>query len=102
MRETLRHGGRVFVVGHIRPLRRRQHPIQMPQAPNSPFGWSTGPYQEAWTQELCYELQADATEMHRLPVEVRQPVSSLESAQVYQSLVANRLGSRLDSLKSKK
>lgn len=88
IRETLRHGGRVFVLGQIRSLRRGQHPVQVPPAPNSPFGWSMRPYREAWAQELSYELQADATEMHRLRVDVAQPVNSLESAELYQALAA--------------
>jgi hypothetical protein len=101
IRETLRHGGRVFVVGDIQLLRRGQRPVRLPQAPKSPSGWSMGPYQEAWTQQLCYELQTDA-EVHRMSVEVRQPVNQFESPQLYQALVANPLGSGLNLLKGKK
>jgi hypothetical protein len=83
IRQTLRDGGRVFILGQMEFLREGERPVELPTAPNSVYGWYEGAYDWAWKQQLSFELQSQQARIRRLPFEIRQPISPYETCQVY-------------------
>jgi hypothetical protein len=77
MRRTLREGGRVWVVGHLKlpPDRSRQG---LPPAPHSRWGWRDGPYTTAWTRQLTAFLESNAARRKRIPDHFAGKVSGME------------------------
>lgn len=76
MRRTLREGGRVWVVGHLK-LPPDWSPKWPPPAPHSRWGWQDGPYTTAWTRQLSLFLETNATRK-RIPDHFAGKVSGME------------------------
>jgi hypothetical protein len=83
IRQTLRDGGRVFILGQMEFLREGERPVELPPAPNSVYGWYEGAYDWAWKQQLSFELQSQRARIRPLPFETRQPISPFETCQVH-------------------
>jgi hypothetical protein len=57
---TLKAGNRVWLVGGLEYPPPGQKPAPLPAAPNGPNGWENGPYQELWSVEAGWFVQAHA------------------------------------------
>ncbi len=57
LESTLRHGGRVYLVGCAHWLREGERPVVLPPAPRSQYGWDFLPYIIGWSQQIAEYLQ---------------------------------------------
>ena len=64
---TLRNGGRVYLVGGAHFLEKNDQPLVLPPAPNSQYGWSLLPYIVAWSQQIADLVQAHARTAAAVP-----------------------------------
>lgn len=80
-KETLRQGNRVWTVrikGYpIWPP--NVPPVQLPPAPDSPYGWNSGIYLQAWRSQLDAFLWQNAISIADLPLQNTGAVSKLET-----------------------
>jgi hypothetical protein len=78
---TLRSGNRVWIVGQIHmPPPDANAPGNPPPAPNRRFGWSDGPYFNAWGAQLGYLLEHHFTNAIQLvnPLTNSPPINPME------------------------
>lgn len=83
IRETLRRGGRVFVMGNVTMPQKGDIVLEMPVAPSSQYGWGYEAYRTLWTQKIGLELLAHSKEIRLLPINNQQPVNRYEDSQLY-------------------
>ena len=65
--KTLRHNGRIYLVGGAKLLEENERAIVLPPAPRSQYGWNYLPYVVAWSQQLGEFLQAHVQHSEELP-----------------------------------
>lgn len=83
IRLTLHQGHRVWLV--------RQHPLwpadqpprQLPPAPQSPFGWDSEAYNEAWLSQLDVFLREQAASISRVDPPLSGAVIDYEDTRIY-------------------
>ena len=82
---ALQTGHRVWLVGGLPPPDASGAPPSLPPAPQSSFGWQSGPYLEAWGKQAAYALGSHAQRSESVPVSPPQGshVSLYESVPVY-------------------
>jgi hypothetical protein len=78
MTKTLQNGHRVWLVGGLNFLREGETPRMLPPAPNSPYGWSEGMYQIAWSEESAFTLQTHGQTLEQIRIPIGTPVNKLE------------------------
>jgi hypothetical protein len=62
--ETLRNGGRVWLVGNFQFLKEGTAFVKLPPAPHSPYGWYLPPYERYWSQATAAFVQHNAQQLH--------------------------------------
>ena len=80
--ETLKSGGRVWLVGHIRSPAGGALPPSLPPAPQSSYGWSSGPYIQVWEQQVAHFMMSHGREIRTIPPLTDKPVNGYENAYV--------------------
>jgi hypothetical protein len=78
MTKTLQNGHRVWLVGGLNFLRQGEAPRILPPAPNSPYGWSEGMYQTAWSEEAAFTLQTHGQALEQIRIPIGTPVNKYE------------------------
>ncbi len=78
MTRTLQNGHRVWLVGGLNFLRPGETPRMLPPAPNSPYGWSEGMYQTAWSEESAFTLQTHGQTLEQIWMPIDTPVNRFE------------------------
>ena len=76
--KTLQNGHRVLVVGRLDFLHPGESPLHLPPAPNSPYGWSEGAYQIAWSQQVASIFQAYGKTIEEITILMDNPVNLFE------------------------
>jgi hypothetical protein len=77
--DTLKTGGRVWLVGGL-PFAKREKPvIELPPAPNSPVGWDHDAYSIVWAMHAAALLQARAEKVARVDLALDGPVNKFEN-----------------------
>lgn len=79
MTETLQNGRRLWVVGHLSAPHPGEVPPDLPPAPDSPYGWSEGAYQHAWSKMAAFTIQNYGRTFERISIPVDHPVSKFEN-----------------------
>jgi hypothetical protein len=64
---TLRHGGRVYLVGGVQLVGENERALVLPPAPRSQYGWNYLPYVIAWSQQIGEFLQAHVQASREVP-----------------------------------
>jgi len=64
---TLRKGGRIYLVGCAHWLQEGEHPVVLPPAPQSHYGWNFLPYLIEWSEEIAEFLLAHVQTGATLP-----------------------------------
>jgi hypothetical protein len=82
IRQTLKSGHRVWIIGWMQFLRPGETPGALPPAPQAPSGWLLAPYQELWTRQVAYLLQSHAVKVGQVPVPAPGPVLHYEDVQL--------------------
>jgi hypothetical protein len=80
--QTLRSGGRVWLVGGAQLLNPGETPHWLPPAPNSEFGWNNDVYKKSWSQELGAFLQQHVLAANMLP-DPTVPINEVENDPVW-------------------
>ena len=82
MEETLRTGGRIWLVGRLPTLKEGEVPGELPPAPHSPYGWNADAYTTIWHRNAAYTLKRRATSVEAIDVPLPWPVQHLELVSV--------------------
>jgi hypothetical protein len=77
--ETLRSGGRIWVMGRDLLIEPDKIPPAPPAPPNGPLGWNHGPYSYYWSRRLGAFLLAHANHVSRISVDPGRPVNPFET-----------------------
>jgi hypothetical protein len=82
--DTLRAGGRVWLVGSFKPffVSPGERPQILPPAPGAPSGWSDLPYANAWATQTGYFVQTTARTWRVVPVNDDATVQPVERVAV--------------------
>ncbi len=80
--KTLQSGNRVWVVGDIYFPQTETAVPSLPPAPNSPWGWFEGPYEQAWTLQVNAFLLTHGLHSQFVRIPVDDPVSEFENSQL--------------------
>jgi hypothetical protein len=77
--ETLRNGGRLWLVGNFQFLKAGESFVKLPPAPHSPYGWYLPPYERYWSQATAAFIQQNAehVQLARAPDEAVNPYENL-------------------------
>jgi hypothetical protein len=77
--ETLRNGGRLWLVGNFQFLKAGESFVKLPPAPHSPYGWYLPPYERYWSQASAAFIQQNAehVQLARAPDEAVNPYENL-------------------------
>jgi hypothetical protein len=80
----LQTGGRVWIVGSLGDLYEPGMPLELPPAPESPFGWNEGVYETVWEGRLIEVLKNYGTSLKMYRPGDDQPVNRFENPHVYE------------------
>ncbi len=83
MREALRSGHRVWLVGGLPFPRPGQPPPTLPPAPNGPNGWSEAFYYAGWALQAGSWLQVHATTLEEVDPGAMHPVHPFEAERLF-------------------
>lgn len=83
LENTLRSGGRIYLVGCAHWLREDEQPMALPPAPQSQYRWSYLPYTVAWSEQIGSFLIAHVQTGATLP-EFGEHINAEEDIQVCQ------------------
>jgi len=82
IRETLRHGGRLWVVGRMPGPAPGALPPTIAPAPDPVHGWDNVWYMQVWAMQTNYFLRTHAIHFVVVPEEQGRPVNRLERAEI--------------------
>ena len=77
--QTLRAGGRIWLVGRFEFMPRGARPLVLPPAPHPQYGWNEGIYGSSWSQQAAYLLQSHAGAIREVPLPAPGRVNPLEN-----------------------
>ncbi|MCU0782906.1 MAG: glycosyltransferase family 39 protein [Verrucomicrobia bacterium] len=80
--QTLRDGGRIWLVGKIVSANPGEAPVALSPAPDPQYGWDSRYYAGSWSQQIVFFLEQHASQMERVDVPTTGPVGNLENASV--------------------
>jgi hypothetical protein len=80
--KTLQSGNRVWVVGDVFFPETEAAVPSLPPAPNSPWGWFEGPYEQAWTLQVNFFLVTHGLHSQFVNIPVDVPVNEFEDSQL--------------------
>ena len=83
--DTLRSGGRVWVVRLSPRLAAGQPPVRLPAAPATRSGWHFGPYMVAWSTQLDAYLREAAGDIRERELPAQGPCNPAEQARVFEA-----------------
>jgi hypothetical protein len=85
VRQTLRRGGHVWVVGRLEPPPSRESggPPALPPAPNPRWGWMYAPYMLSWSQQLSSLLEEQSTRKQMIRIPAGGRVNGMETLRVW-------------------
>ena len=78
-RETLRKGGRLWVVGGVQFLAPNEELPDLPPAPHPRYGWDNNVYTMLWSMHLGHFLQRHSTTANSIALPVPNQVDSREN-----------------------
>ena len=78
VQETLRGGGKVWIVGYISQLPECAEPPILRPAPDPEYGWDNNAYVEIWSLNLNYFLRSHAEGPESLDMRSSQAVDDIE------------------------
>jgi hypothetical protein len=81
--ETLRKGGRIWLVGRLDFLPRGTRPLRLPPAPHPDLGWSEAAYETSWSQQAAFLLQMRGVTIRQVPVPVMVRVNPYENLPLF-------------------
>jgi hypothetical protein len=82
IKETLRHGGRLWVVGRMPGPKPGMLPPTIAPAPDPVHGWDNVWYMQVWAMQTNYFIREHATHFIVVPEVRGRPVSPLERAEI--------------------
>ena len=82
--QTMKNGGRIWLIGEFAPPRDGQPPLSLEPAPSPHWGWRGGPYYQMWSEHLAVILMTNASTVALLTSEIdgTKKISPYEHAQV--------------------
>jgi len=82
--QTMKNGGRIWLIGDFAPPRDGQPPLSLEPAPSPHWGWRGGPYYQMWSEHLALVLMTKASTVALLTSEIdgTKKISPYEHAQV--------------------
>jgi len=81
--ETLRAGGRIWLVGRLDFLPQGARPLRLPPAPHPDLGWSEAAYETSWSQQAAFLLQTRGATIRQIPVPVTVRVNPYENLPLF-------------------
>jgi len=82
MKQTLKSGNRVWLVGGAHMPQPGRAPLSLPPAPNSQFRWNADTYARAWSQQIAMFAQDHALR-GEFPNPVGDPVNEFENVPLW-------------------
>jgi hypothetical protein len=82
MKQTLKSGNRVWLVGGAHMPQPGRAPLSLPPAPNSQFRWNADTYARAWSQQIAMFAQDHALR-GEFPNPVGDPVNEFEKVPLW-------------------
>lgn len=85
VRQTLRSGNRVWLVGNYTvPPEGEPPPVLGPAPTGTPWGWRDAPYSSSWSLQVGAFLQKRAAQVRQVQVPVDGPVSGFENLALHE------------------